>query len=134
LFWQPQVALFVNEATLAPVLVRFAPAVSVIGRFRHGLEAVLDAHGVPRSFIDAEVAHMGEHRLAPTKNRSVIGIMNEFAALAATFADHSDGVDLLSLSLRLSGTPCGPLYRRHVSPDRELRALVDHDRAHGRKD
>jgi hypothetical protein len=28
------------------------------------------------------------------------------------------------LSLQLAGTPLGPLYQRHVSPDRELAALV----------
>jgi hypothetical protein len=32
--------------------------------------------------------------------------------------------DLLALSLRLSETPCSPLYKGAVSPDRELRRLV----------
>jgi len=31
---------------------------------------------------------------------------------------------LLGLSVRLAGTPCGPLYKRDVSPDRELAALL----------
>jgi hypothetical protein len=30
----------------------------------------------------------------------------------------------MSLSPRLAMTPCGPLCKRHVSPDRELGALV----------
>jgi hypothetical protein len=31
------------------------------------------------------------------------------------------------LSLQLATTPCGPLYKGHVSPDRELAALVAQD-------
>jgi hypothetical protein len=33
LFWGPHVALFVNESTLLPVLVPFAPAATVTARF-----------------------------------------------------------------------------------------------------
>jgi hypothetical protein len=32
--------------------------------------------------------------------------------------------DLLELSLRLARTPGGPLYRSHISPDREITAYV----------
>jgi hypothetical protein len=32
--------------------------------------------------------------------------------------------DLVVLSLRLAETRCGPLYGRHVSPDRELAAVA----------
>jgi hypothetical protein len=124
LFWKPQVGLFVNDATLLPVLVPFAPAASVIDRFRTSVEEVLDAHGLSRSFIDAEVAQMIEHRLATTDNRSVIGIMNEFARLGEAYRDPVGIPDLKALSMRLAETPCGPLYSRHVSPDRELAAFT----------
>jgi hypothetical protein len=33
LSWRPQVALFVNETTLLPVLVPLAPAAGVVARF-----------------------------------------------------------------------------------------------------
>jgi hypothetical protein len=33
LFWKPQVALFVNEATLVPVLLPLAPAATLAERF-----------------------------------------------------------------------------------------------------
>lgn len=61
-------------------------------------------------------------RLAPTANRSLLGVLNEFSRLAD--AHRTDGDDLLELSLRLAKTPLSPLYKRHVSPDRELAALV----------
>ena len=48
--------------------------------------------------------------------------MNEFSFLA----DHHRadfGGDLVELSVRLE-TPCSPLYKRHISPDRELAAVI----------
>lgn len=124
LFWKPQVALFVNEATLLPVLVPFAPAATVVDRFSAALATVLDAHGLDRAFIEREVAQMSEHCLAKTANRSVVGIMNEFSYLGEVARTAGDIDDLVLLSLRLSETPCGPLYARHVSPNRELAAFA----------
>jgi hypothetical protein len=63
-------------------------------------------------------------RTAKTASRSVLGVMNEFKYLAEVETQLEDDHDLLSLSLRLAETPCGPLYQRHISPDRELAALV----------
>ena len=56
--------------------------------------------------------------------------MNEFGFLAdAHRAQHAE-LDLLEVSMKLSTVPCGPLYRSHVSPDRELQALVRADTGH----
>ena len=124
LFWRPQVALFVNEPTLLPVLMPLAPAATLTKRFPTALADVLAAHGVSRSFIDGEVARMDDCELARTENRSVVGIMNEFSRLAETYRVSSAEADLVPLALRLALTPCGPLYNRHVSPDRELAAVI----------
>jgi uncharacterized protein DUF6933 len=124
LFWKPQVALFVNESTLLPVLVPFAPAATVVDRFPAAVATVLRAHRLSDSFIEQEMAEMTEHRLGTTKNRSVIGIMNEFAHLGGAYRLSNGVHDLVALSLRLAETPCGPLHGRHVSPDRELAALA----------
>jgi hypothetical protein len=123
LFWKPQVALFANELTLLPVLMPLAPAATVIDRFPATLATVLGAHGVSDAFIERELAEMTEHRLAKTQNRSVLGVMNEFVDIGGHYS--VNGVDdLLTLSLRLAETPCGPLFKRHVSPDYELAAFV----------
>ena len=50
--------------------------------------------------------------------------MNEFSRLAETYRTTHGPPDLIELAVWLAGTPCGPLYRRHVSPDRELAALT----------
>ncbi len=65
---------------------------------------------------------MRDRRLAKTANRSVVGIMNELTFLAGAHRD-TPVPDLLALAIRLAGTRCGPLYSKHVSPDRELAAL-----------
>jgi hypothetical protein len=122
LFWRPQVALFVDESTLLPVLMPLAPAATVTERFPPALSAVLAAHQVSRHFIDAELAQMADCQLATTSNRSVLGIMNEFTHLADTYRAPGREPNLIDLAVRLAATPCSPLYRRHVSPDRELAA------------
>lgn len=124
LFWKPQVALFVNEVTLLPVLMPFAPANTLLGRFPTVLHANLQAHSAPRDFVEAELAEMSVVRTAKTASRSVLGVMNEFTFLAEVHTEDDADPDLLALSLRLAETPCGPLYQRHISPDRELAAFV----------
>jgi hypothetical protein len=84
-FWKPQAALFVNQRTLMPVIIALAPARTVTERFLIQATIVFDALGLPRSFIDAEIAEMGSYRLAKTESRSGLGSMNEFAYLGKVF-------------------------------------------------
>lgn len=124
LFWKPQLALFVNESTLLPMLMPLAPAATVINRLPAALAVLLEAHGVQGPFIEHEVAKMSDHRLTTTANRSVVGIMNEFTHLGRAYRSSNGADDLVALSLWLAQTPCGPLFGRHGSPDRELAALT----------
>jgi hypothetical protein len=122
--WRPQVALLVNEPTLLPVLMPLAPAATLLGRIPEQIATILAAHGIPQPIIDDELERMREHRATGTANRSVVGIMNEFTFLATTHRARGGRADLLDLSLRLATTPCSPLYRRNVSPGRELAATL----------
>jgi hypothetical protein len=124
LFWKPQVALFVNERTLLPVLMPLAPAASVVGRFPAALAAVLHALDIDEQFIERELREMAEHHVTKTASRSVLGSMNEFASMGNAYRN-LDGIDdLVRLSLMLADVPCGPLYKSHVSPDQELLAYI----------
>ena len=67
---------------------------------------------------------MQEVRLGKTASRSVLGIMNEFTFLAQTVRCDTT-TDLTDLARWLARTPCSPLFKRHGSPDHELRALVE---------
>ncbi len=57
---------------------------------------------------------------APPANRSVVGMLNEFGHLAATWRPSAG--NLLDQSLRLATVPCGPLYKTHVDPRGALAA------------
>jgi hypothetical protein len=120
--WRRPAALLVNELTLLPLVMPPAPVKTLLNRLPDALAELLSAHRVPAPLIDAERAQALEHRLAATANRSLVGVMNEFAYLADL--DRADNADLMRLSMRLATTPCGRLFHRHVSPDRELAALI----------
>jgi hypothetical protein len=124
LFWKPQVAVLVNERTLLPVFMLLAPASALAERFPDQLGRVLEAIGVPVDFVAQELLAMEHASFAKTANRSVVGSMNDFAYLAEFHQEAGEAEDLVSLSASLAETPCSPLYQRHTSPDREVRALV----------
>ena len=63
LFWKPQVVLLVNEATLLPVLMPLAPAVTVLARIVGQIGAVLAGYGAPVGILAQEQrAHAGVPR------------------------------------------------------------------------
>jgi len=129
MFWKPQVALLVSERTLLPVLMPLAPAATLARRFPTQLALVLKDHGVPSEFIAQEVWQMDKVQYAKTANRSVVGILNEFVKqaefwLAAYAYEKGDDDDLLAVSAKLAETPCSPLYKGPVSPDKALHELV----------
>lgn len=122
LFWKPQVALALNARTFLPLFVPLAPAGKLLDRLPDEITRILALHGVDPAVIDAERAAMSEVRIAPTNDRSVVGVMNEFAFLGEHWFDG----DLTALSLRMAGTPVSPLRSGDRFPDRALAALVGH--------
>jgi len=124
LLWKPQLALFVNEGTLLPVLMPLAPASGTAARFPRFLAHVLAAHGVQPSFIERELPEMQEVRCSKTTNRSVVGIMTQFSHFAEGYRGSDEMNDLVALSIRLARMPCSPLYKGAVFPDKALRELV----------
>lgn len=121
MFWKPRIVLLVNEPTLLPVLLPLAPARTLTTRIADQIATVLTGHNAPGSIIDQERLHMQACRLGTTANRSVVGVMTEFASLAEAYQNPAD---LVELAIWLSRTPCGPLYRKTGSPDRELAAVL----------
>jgi hypothetical protein len=99
----------VNEATLLPVLMPLAPAATLPARVGDQIASVLTAHGVPGPIVAAESEQMRQWRTAATANRSVVGIMNEFAFLADAWRDGN--VDLLELAVRCTQPTAVPTGR-----------------------
>ncbi len=127
LFWRPQMVLAVNARTYVPVLVPLAPAKTLVARVGDAIADTLAFHGVDETFAAAERAAMAEVRVAPTNNRRVLGVMNEYVFMADAWRDR--GVNdvaqgLEALSLQLAQVPLGPLFKTSVTADRELQAVL----------
>ena len=95
--WRRPVALLVNEPTLLPLLMPLAPTRTLLARIPGAVTELLAAHRLPAPFIDAERAAMAEVRLAPTANRSVVGVLNELhkwnreVTVTSEVRAHADG-------------------------------------------
>jgi hypothetical protein len=86
------------------------------------LTTVLRELGANAQFIASEVEAMSEMVVAKTVNRSVVGVVNEFAFLADGYREYLKEPDLLALAIKLSGTPCSSL--KGSSPARTLREIA----------
>lgn len=125
LFWRPRVVVLVNEATLLPVLLPLTPMAILTSRIAEQISTVLIAHDASAAIIDEEQLHMQTARLGATANRSVVGVMIDFARLAEIHRDDDPIVNLVALALvHLAAIPCGPLYGRNVRSDCELAATL----------
>jgi len=51
-----------------------------------------------------------------TASRSLLGSMNDFVRLAGYYRAEEEAEDLLTLSVHMAQTPCGPLFKTHTSP------------------
>jgi len=117
------VAILISDTTLLPVLMPLAPAKTLLARFPDALAEILHAHQVPDHVIAHERGQMADTRCATTASRSRLGTLNDFSLLATATRDH-DGRDLAAMAMWLSTVPCGPLYKRHITPADELANLV----------
>jgi hypothetical protein len=125
LFWRPQYALFVSESTFLPVFALLAPASSLAKRFPDDLAVTLRAHGVSETFIEWELAAMDEFVVSKTDSRQVVGVLNEFAAMANRMRELHSDFSPLRLAMQLAEVPVGIYRSEHRYPDVALHALVE---------
>jgi hypothetical protein len=118
-----QLVLAVSERTFLPVVISAAPANTIAPRLRDSVVDVLGALGVYSISVNREIAEMGSFVLGRTANRQVTGILVDFAKSLDIYLEHEPS--LLACSLKLAETPCSPLYKTAVSPDRATAALFN---------
>jgi hypothetical protein len=124
LFWKPQYALFVNESTFLPVLVPLAPASTLLRR-PIVLAMTLEAHCVPRSFINEEIDAMQSVGVSKTRSRQLVGVLNELAFHADISRQYESETSELAIAMMLSRTPIGIMGKSYRFPDEALAALVE---------
>ena len=116
LFARPeQLILCVSERTLLPVIVTARPANALGARLAQALHQVLLRLGVSLRQVEAETAKMNPVAFGPTRNRRVLGTVNDFLFQLSWHLHDHPAVPLLDASLWLAETPCGPINR--ASPD-----------------
>jgi hypothetical protein len=111
-----QLVLAVSEQTFLPVVVAAAPNATLVARLAVATGEVLRALRVDPLAVDSEVAAMATAAIGRTLSRQVTGVMVDFAKQLEFYLE--DESSLLSCSLRLAETPCSPLYKTAISPDR----------------
>jgi hypothetical protein len=102
-----QLVLFVNERSLLSVLIPAKPAATVLSRFQQAVPGVLAGIEVTDSAIAGEQEAMAVVRVGHTRNRRVLGTMNDFAAMLDAYLGESSS--LQAVALRFAEVPCGPL-------------------------
>ncbi|MGY0197072.1 DUF6933 domain-containing protein [Leptothrix sp. BB-4] len=115
-----QHVICISERTLLPVVVAAKDAPSLPARMTAALADVLEAVGVSRLDIDAELAEMRSTCFAKTANRRVLGTLNDFAFMFQVHGAHHPKMSLMERTLSLAHTPCGAID--HAFPDDATRA------------
>ncbi len=112
-FHRAQALLFTSDTSRLAVV---APARDARNLGRHltiALAELLEHLAIPLEWIQAEVSEMAELGIAPTRSRSVLATMNDYAFQIEVRFHQWGGFFPLQMSLDLSGCPSGPLgYQR----------------------
>jgi len=103
------------------VIITAAPANTIVARLRVELAEILRAMSIEGATIDEELAEMANVTVARMASRQVTGVLVDFSKLLAFWIE--DRLPLVECSLKLAETPCSPLYKTTVSPDRATTAL-----------
>ncbi|MDP2183775.1 MAG: hypothetical protein Q8K99_14585 [Actinomycetota bacterium] len=88
-----------------PVVIHGRDVANLGHNFPDALGAVLSALAVPESVVAAEVERSREFVYAATDSRSMLGSLNDFALMAQHRSRDSGEIDVVGLSVELSGTP-----------------------------
>lgn len=116
-----RLVLCVSERTLLPVIVPVAGGM-LDEKLAFGLRNILEALGVPKATIDAEVAQGEPVTYAKTVSRSVLGSMRDFHISLPYYRQDRPSEPYVDLALKLAETPCGPM--QYQSPDNATVALL----------
>lgn len=115
--------LLVSSAALLPMLVPARDVRNLPVRLANLVEVRLRHLGIGTRAIRAERSAMARVEIAPTVNRSVLGIMVDFAKSVPYYLEHGDSSEsaLRLAEDRLAQTPCyaGRPFDRVIFPEKK---------------
>ena len=123
LFWieRRKCILFTNVGTLFPFITLDVRKDSVrdFGEFfRNEYERILEYIGIQRPDISAELLRIGSPIIGKSRNRKVLGSMNDYTSLTYLYVEQEGGLanaDSRAISIRLSEAPMGAIsYERGI--------------------
>jgi hypothetical protein len=103
-------------------------------RFPDDLAETLRAHGIPKAFIDDELAAMDDVVVSKTDSRQIVGVLNEFAVMANRMRELHSELSPLHLAMQLAEVPVGIFHSEYRFPDVALHALVQNDASNSSND
>lgn len=116
----------VSEKSLLPVLIPAKKLNDFPERVREQLGLMLQCLSVNHESIEKELSHMRDWTFSKTSNRSVIGMMVDFAKLIEYYDPyHLQEQSLLDTSLKLAHTPCSPI---EYYPETEVQKIFEVNR------
>jgi hypothetical protein len=120
--------LLISSASLLPIVVPARDVRELPARLVSLVAARVRRLGLDQQIIDAETAAMGPIVIGPTIDRSVLGIMVDFAKGIPYYLepDRWDDASLTRVEDRLAETPCHASQRsdRVIFPDRKGQELL----------
>ncbi len=104
-----QVILATSERSLLGLFLSAARAATLPERLRLAVAQLLEDLGVPQQLIAEESAAMAEVRIGYTRDRRVLGTMNDLASQVRWRLEDDPGGDLGRLQRDLTLMPCGAI-------------------------
>jgi hypothetical protein len=121
-FQRRQILLFVSERCRLAVVTPAKETRLLASHLVQHLSVLLDRLKVEPEWIEAEILQMVDVRYAATKNKSVLGTMNDYKFQIESLLTESLKVSEIEIALHLSVCPVGPLQYR--SPDKVTLELL----------
>jgi hypothetical protein len=120
--------IFVSSTSLLPMLSPARDVADIPNRFPDLVQARLERQGIPRQLVQAEVLAMRPVRVGRTLDRSVTGIMVDFAKSVPFHLESGrwSEATLPLVEAQLSETPCyaGKAAGRVIFPDQAAPRLL----------
>lgn len=101
--------LCISSETLLPIIMPLRRS-DIPTRFPENLRIVLQGIGISAADIESVVNALGSSVFATTRNRSLIGTLNEFIHCGTIYLERGESME--EAALRLAEMPCGFLYHR----------------------